>query len=199
MKVETLRDGTVNEFEYDGFGNRVKVTVTKKGQTTSKSAIYNIANQLKQFGDEIIDYDANGNRKIDGKYTYGWNDANQLVSVTKSGETSPFVTYQYNEDGKRIQKNVNGVVTNYHYDGDSLNVLYETDGLNKVVRSYTYSESGQMLSMKKGAQTFFYHYNSHGDVIALTGQSGQKVASYEYDAWGNVITADEADQVKDNP
>ncbi|MBC2726586.1 RHS repeat-associated core domain-containing protein, partial [Desulfosporosinus sp.] len=125
--------------------------------------------------------------------------ADQLVSVTKQGESTPFVTYQYNEDGKRIQKNVNGTITNYFYDGDSLNVLYETDGQNNVVRSYTYSENGQLLSMRKGTQTYFYHYNAHGDVIAITDQNGQKVASYEYDSWGNVLKAEEAEQVKDNP
>ncbi len=93
----------------------------------------------------------------------------------------------------------NVTITNYHYDGDSRNVLYETDGQNNVVRSYTYSEGGQLLSMKKGAQTFFYHYNAHGDVIALTDQNGQKVASYVYDSWGNVLAAGESDIVKDNP
>ncbi len=197
---ETLIDGTVIDYVYDGFGNRdaIKITTTN-GHSTTTSAVYNIANQLKQFGNEIIDYDDNGNRISDGKYKYVWNPADQLVSITKLGESTPFVTYQYDEDGRRIQKNADGTITNYHYDGDSLNVLYETDGQNNVVRSYTYSEGGQLLSMKKGAQTFFYHYNAHGDVIALTDQDSQKVASYEYDSWGNVLKADEYDQVKDNP
>lgn len=39
--------------------------------------------------------------------------------------------------------------------------------------------------MRKGNDTFFYHYNAHGDVIALTDQQGKVVAKYEYDAWGN--------------
>ncbi|WP_260858069.1 RHS repeat-associated core domain-containing protein [Bacillus sp. FJAT-22090] len=90
-------------------------------------------------------------------------------------------------------------MTNYHYDGDSINVLYETDGQNNVVRSYTYSVSGQLLAMKKGTQTFFYHYNAHGDIIALTDQNDEKVSTYAYDAWGNVLEVDEAEQVKDNP
>jgi RHS repeat-associated protein len=199
LMKETLRDGTVKEYNYDGFGNRKTVTSTVGTQTTTVTSTYNVANQLTNFGSEAITYDANGNRVADGKYKYEWNAADQLVSITKAGESMPFVTYQYNEDGKRIQKNVNGVVTNYHYDGDSLNVLYETDGQNNVVRSYTYAENGQLLSMNKGGQKFFYHSNAHGDIIALTDASGQKVASYEYDAWGNVLKAEEADQVKDNP
>ncbi len=98
------------------------------------------------------------------------------------------MTYKYDEDGRRIQKNVNGVITNYHYQGDSLNVLYETDADGNVVRSYIYGENGQLLAMKKGNATYFYHYNAHGDVIALTDEQGNIVARYQYDAWGNILS-----------
>ncbi|OCA85770.1 Wall-associated protein [Bacillus sp. FJAT-27225] len=196
---ETLKDGTVKEYFYDGFGNRIKVKTTRGTVTTTTSSTYNNANQLESFGGEAISYDANGNRLTDGKYKYEWNAAEQMESVTRIGESTPFVTYRYDEDGKRIQKTVNGVVTNYHYDGDSLNILYETDSQNNVVRSYTYAEGGQLLSLNKGGQKFFYHYNAHGDVIAITDSNGKRVAAYEYDAWGNVLRAEETDQVKDNP
>jgi hypothetical protein len=82
------------------------------------------------------------------------------LSITKKGESSPFVTYKYDEGGRRIQKTVGTSITNYFYDGDSLNVLYETDGQNQVVKSYIYSESGQLLTMKKGTEKYFYHYNA---------------------------------------
>ncbi|MDE8565795.1 type IV secretion protein Rhs, partial [Anoxybacillus rupiensis] len=89
---------------------------------------------------------------------------------------------------RRIQKTVNGVVTNYHYQGDSLNVLYETDASGNVVQSYVYGENGQLLAMKKGGATYFYHYNAHGDVIALTDAQGNVVARYEYDTWGQLLS-----------
>jgi len=98
---------------------------------------------------ETITYDAKGNRTEDGEYQYEWNEADQLVAITRKGESTPFVTYKYDEDGRRIQKKVNGVVTNYHYQGDSLNVLYETDASGTVVQSYVYGENGQLLAMKK--------------------------------------------------
>ncbi|WP_231734784.1 hypothetical protein [Bacillus sp. FJAT-29937] len=99
---ETIRNGTVIDYSYDGFGNRDTVKITKNGQTTTTSTVYNIANQLKQFGNESIAYDDNGNRISDDKYKYEWNPADQLVSVTKTGEATPFVTYQYDENGRRI-------------------------------------------------------------------------------------------------
>ncbi|MFD4706725.1 RHS repeat domain-containing protein [Gottfriedia sp. NPDC058432] len=53
--------------------------------------------------------------------------------------------------------------------------------------------------MKKGTEKYFYHYNAHGDVIALTDKNGQVVASYEYDAWGNPLKTEEDTVVNDNP
>jgi len=185
---EQWPDGTKIEYTYDGFGNRTQVVKTKDGQSATTTADYNAANQLVRFGDETITYDANGNRLEDGQYQYEWNAADQLVSITRKGESTPFVTYQYDEDGRRIQKNVNGVITNYHYQGESLNVLYETDASGNVVRSYIYGENGQLLAMKKGNATYFYHYNAHGDVIALTDAQGNIVARYQYDAWGNILS-----------
>ncbi|WP_331436789.1 RHS repeat-associated core domain-containing protein, partial [Geobacillus kaustophilus] len=51
-----------------------------------------------------------------------------------------------------------------------------------------YGENGQLLAMKKGNATYFYHYNAHGDVIALTDAQGNIVARYQYDAWGNILS-----------
>ncbi|WP_236546350.1 RHS repeat-associated core domain-containing protein [Anoxybacillus sp. PDR2] len=185
LKTEQWPDGTTIAYTYDGFGNRTKIVKTKEGSSTT-TADYNAANQLVRFGDETITYDANGNRTEDSEYQYEWNEADQLVAITRKGESAPFVTYKYDDDGRRIQKNVNGVVTNYHYQGDSLNVLYETDASGTVVQSYVYGENGQLLAMKKGGATYFYHYNAHGDVIALTDAQGNVVARYEYDTWGQI-------------
>ncbi|WP_146738151.1 hypothetical protein, partial [Bacillus tropicus] len=86
------------------------------------------------------------------KFTYTWDAEDNLTAVTKKGEDKPFATYKYDEKGNRIQKNVNGNVTNYFYNGDSLNVLYETDADNNVTKSYTYGDSGQLLSYTKNGK-----------------------------------------------
>ena len=198
LMSETLRDGTKNEFTYDGFSNRTSVKTTKNGQTTETKASYNVYNQLTSMGNESFTYDKNGNRLTDGTYSYTWDAADQVTAVTKKGETKPFVTYTYDEDGRRIQKAVGTTVTNYHYDGDSLNVLYETNGSNTVTKSYTYSDAGQLVAMKKGSVKYYYHYNAHGDVIGISDKDGNRLATYEYDAWGNPLKADETAAVKDN-
>jgi RHS repeat-associated protein len=39
--------------------------------------------------------------------------------------------------------------------------------------------------MQTGGKSYYYHYNPHGDVVAMTDDSGTVVVKYTYDAWGN--------------
>nr|WP_179951983.1 putative toxin [Bacillus sp. FDAARGOS_235] len=54
------------------------------------SLAFNAGNQLETYGNEKLKCDANGNRTADGKYSYTWNEADQLTTITKQGETTPF-------------------------------------------------------------------------------------------------------------
>ncbi|MBM5720674.1 hypothetical protein D8X92_08125 [Listeria ivanovii] len=86
------------------------------------------------------------------------------------------------------------------YDGDSIDVLYETDGDGKAIRQYVYSDSGVRLAMKMNGKTLYYHYNAHGDVVALTDEAGKVIAEYAYDAWGNVLKSEATtEEAKANP
>lgn len=54
--------------------------------------------------------------------------------------------------------------------------------------------------MKIDGETFYYHYNSRGDVIAMTDKEGNKAAEYDYDAWGNVLKSNIINpKVESNP
>ncbi|EJQ78680.1 YD repeat (Two copies) [Bacillus toyonensis] len=196
LKKETLADGTINTYGYDGFGNRTSVKI---GSASSITAQFNEGNQLTKFGNETLTYDANGNRTSDEKYTYTWNEADQLTSITKQGESTPFAKYKYDDDGRRIEKEVNGQVIRYFYDGDSINPLYETDANGTILRQYVYGVNGVRVAMKSQGQTLYYHYNPHGDVIAMTDASGSVVAKYEYDAWGNVLKSEATGIAAENP
>ncbi|WP_257148871.1 RHS repeat-associated core domain-containing protein, partial [Bacillus thuringiensis] len=59
--------------------------------------------------------------------------------------------------------------------------------------------SGARLAMKSKGQTLYYHYNPRGDVIAMTDQNREVVATYEYDSWGNVLKSDTKGIAADNP
>lgn len=94
-----MANGTSVSYSYDDNGN---TTVTK-------------------FGNESLVYDANGNRISDEKYKYTWNEADQLIAITKQGESTPFATYKYDDDGRRIEKTVDGKTTRYHYERSEKN------------------------------------------------------------------------------
>ena len=42
--------------------------------------------------------------------------------------------------------------------------------------------------MMKSGKIYYYHLNTHGDVVSLTDENGSTVSEYQYDAWGNIIS-----------
>ncbi|MCZ2969598.1 RHS repeat-associated core domain-containing protein, partial [Acinetobacter baumannii] len=48
-------------------------------------------------------------------------------------------------------------------------------------------------------KTNVYHYNPRGDVVAMTDQNREVVATYEYDSWGNVLKSEVKGIAADNP
>ena len=62
---------------------------------------------------------------------------------------------------------------------------------------YLYDENGAPIGMRYRTpsmsantfQNFFFEKNLQGDVIGIWNQSGTKVITYTYDAWGRVIVS----------
>lgn len=81
-----------------------------------------------------ITYDAIGNPLNDGTWTYTWQNGRQLARMQSVDIDASFF---YNENGLRIQKTVNGIVTDYTLHGknivhmmqgsDELHFFYSTD------------------------------------------------------------------------
>ncbi len=79
---------------------------------------------LKRSGPDGVTtyrYDADGNlaQREDpdgGRWWFHWNGAGQLVQVDKPGGTA--VTFRYDAFGRRVEKNADGVVTRWVWDGN---------------------------------------------------------------------------------
>jgi len=177
-------------YEYDGVGNRTKKTVKQMDGTLVEemSYVYNQGNQLIQVDDQVYMYDDNGQLVNDGERSFEWDIEGHLIKVSKVSDSSLIAEYRYDEKGRRIQKKVNNIVTQFTYDGDSIRLLYETNENNTLTRYYTYSSSGMLLSMTEGTNVYYYHLNEHGDVEHITDQNSMVVASYQYDAYGNHLS-----------
>jgi len=92
--------------------------------------------------------------------------------------------YTYNALGQRMTKNVNGVVTVFHYDFDG-NIIAESgsDGIFK--KEYLYVGSNR-LAMVDVASNILYHYqnNNLGTPLLMTDSQGVVVWDAEYKPFG---------------
>ena len=166
------------QYNLDALGNRTTMTVN--GTTTNYTA--NNMNAYTAVTGMTLQYDDNGNMTSDGTHTYQYNYNNRLISVD-NGTTA---TYKYDALNRRIQKVVVEPVettTNYYYCGDQ--AIEERDAANAVQATYLFGISvDDVLQMQRGSNTYYYHKNHLGSVVALTDGSGNLVERYEYDPYG---------------
>ena len=111
---------------------------------------------------------------------YEYNELNQLVKTVSGSQVT---MEEYNGDGLRTSKTVNGQTTRYLYEQDK--VVLEEDGSGHETARNVYGTN--LLSRTMDGQAMYYMYNGHADVTALLDANGQVVASYYYDAFGNPV------------
>ena len=122
--------------------------------------------------------------------TYTWDAQDQLVQINFPNSTT--ATYKYDGFGRRIEKNVNGTITRYIYDGED--ILLEYDGTNTFVARYNHGDQvDQPLAVQRAGVGFFYYQADHqGSIRNLTDSSGTIANSYVYDSYGRTLTLSES-------
>ena len=109
-----------------------------------------------------------------------WTRGNMLGGGNLSGKE---FEYKYGPDNLRYSKKVGGTETIYYWDGDIL--MGEKTGNN--VTQYIYDASG-IVGMIYNKNYFYFEKNLYGDVLKVYNSSGNPVAIFEYDSYGNVIS-----------
>ncbi|MGN4049999.1 RHS repeat-associated core domain-containing protein [Pseudomonas sp. SM4] len=185
IRVRHSRDELPESFAHDPAGN----LLTQDGTGPSRIK----GNRLLMQGDRHYDYDAFGNlirerrgsaHKLVTEYRYDCQ--HRLIGLTRpDGNTA---SYQYDAFGRRIRKTVDGVTTEFFWQGDHL----VAESSPNEYRSYVY-EPGTfrplaMLDGKgpKKACPFYYQLDHLGTPLELTDYSGEIVWSAQYDAYGKV-------------
>ena len=100
------------------------------------------------------------------------------------------LSFAYNEKGLRTEKTVNNVTREYIWNGSQ---LMADIGPNDAFY-FHYNSSGEMVGCTyrtAGGETqCIFVKNLQGDVEkVLDAETGAVLASYSYDAWGNILTA----------
>ncbi len=101
------------------------------------------------------------------------------------------ITYQYDENGLRTEKVVNGTTTRYAYTDDRL-THYNRAGQTMYIR---YDANGEAIGFRHGGVEYTYMKNLQGDITGIVAANGEVVVKYNYDAYGRclVVTGTQAD------
>ena len=171
------------QFTYDQVGNRLNSHL-------SSAYIYDDGNRLLEDDTFRYTYDSNGNltskvEKSTGDTTvYAYDAEHQLVRVDLPDGSS--VSYRYDGRGRRVERNVNGQIARYVYDGED--ILFEYDSSNTVAARYTHGPGfDEPLAIDQGGQSLFYHSDGLGTIRHLTDASAAVAQSYTYDAFGQMV------------
>ena len=168
-------------YYYDNAGNiTVKSThyYAAPGQYVTSPYEYEYYGYTNEWGDLLTSYSGT-NLTYDGvgnplsyyngsSYTFTWSQGRRLATASKSGYT---LSFEYNDEGIRTSKTVNGVEHVYYLNGSQ--ILAEEWGNNLII--YLYDAEGSPVGMQYRSSTygtgifdlFFFEHNLHGDIVAV--------------------------------
>ena len=139
---------------------------------------------LTAYDGQAISYDGSGNPTsyYNGtRWTFGWEEGRNLVSASSNNKT---ISYAYDHEGVRTSKTVGSEKHNYIYASGKL--LRETFGTTVI--DFFYDANGRPYAMTQGGATYYYVLNLQGDVMGVMDGSGNLVAKYKYDPYGNILS-----------
>ena len=129
-----------------------------------------------------VSYDEMGNPTRYLGATMTWA-GKQLKYWGKSGK---YVNFAYNEDGIRTQKNADGILTNYYYNGSLLIGMTVGSGSSTRILRFSYDSSGSVVAVDYSTDngttfnTYYYLRNAQNDIVKLIDNSGSTVVEYAY-------------------
>jgi len=201
--ASATRNNVTTTYAYDPAGQ-----ITRMGAASLSYSEGRIA--ASTTGGVVTSYtlDARGRRTRESSpsrvATYTWDAAaDRLVgySLDRAPLGSPDVaaTFAYDASGQRSTSVVTsgGVTTtsNYLYEGLQLTRLSSTTGSVTTTLTYLYDELARPLAIMASfsdtaaVYTLSPSVNAHGDVRGVVDMAMNPIASWTYDAWGNVTSS----------
>ena len=189
---------SVEAFDYDDVGNR-ESGPTVKDLTYS----HDVGNHMLHGRQFNYEYDEFGNqaRRVIGagkEWQYVWDGENRLIEarLVKAGATLRTVSFTYDPFGRRIEKRVveGTTATTFGYFYDGADIVLESKavqvgaGTPVVVDTQYVHGPGidEPLAMVRNGQSYFYHADGLGSIVAITDAAKNIVQQYAYDSFGMV-------------
>jgi len=181
------------EYSYDLRGNITSIVKYIYGdsyETTTISLTYETTgwtDKLKTVTVNGVTYNISNSSTIGNPFYYMGYEIHydqRLITYIENANSGDIFTYNYNGNGIRTQKNINGSTTNYILEGNK--ILKESRSDGKVL-NYFYDQSGDIIGFKYNNNYYSYVKNLQNDIIGIVDSNGNLIVKYVYDAYGNVL------------
>lgn len=208
-------------WSYDGNGNRRRQVLGPPARQVVTEYRYDQGDQLLQALAPCprLDPSCNDPFRPVTAVGYAWNDTGDLLSrsdglrleydaalrttaITPPTGAAEKLTFTYSGLDQTLRVGVrqgNGEETAFTYDLTGIGpAAQEAGNPGSEPIYYTRTPDGELVSLRRGARTFYYVTDRLGSVLALVGRVREgftfraaAVNRYEYDPWGKVLTESE--------
>ncbi len=184
-------------YAYDESGNRTGVSNAGEATLYTANGLNQYASVNDASGGRQFTYDSNGNLVSDGRFTYAYDAANRLTTVSSNGIV--ISSYDYDAKSRRVRKTTSSTTHVFFYDDWNLieERIVSTNGTRRVIQ-YVWGHDlsgtaqgaggiGGLLWLKCDGVIYIPTYDNNGNITAYIDADGNMVASYAYDAFGCVV------------
>ena len=194
---EDGRRETRDAFGYDAVGQVVEVANCQLPSTNYQLTSYSYDQIGNIAGSAALAYTTDGEVTGLSGLTFGYDSASRLTMVATGDVT--IATYAYDAFDRRVRKATPEAVTTYVYDGWNLvrEEIAGTNGTTDVIEYYwgkdisgsldTAGGIGGLLYLKHNGAIYVPLYDASGNVTAYVDASGNIVAEFAYDAFGQEV------------
>ena len=197
--ASAMIDGNVETHGYDFIGNSLLSAFNGATNTYTANNLNRYVSILRDSASprEIL-HDTDGNMTNDGVFTYAYDSASRLTTVSSNGII--LVTNLYDCRGRRVRKTTPGAETTFLY--DDWNLIYEREVSGNATNETFYywgkdlsgklqgaGGVGGLLYLKRNGTIYVPHYDVYGNILRYTDAAGNVVAEYTYNAFGGAISS----------